>query len=95
MTAVTTFTCDYCPTTVQELIGRIPSGWWEIPRLGPEGTPGHACPACVLENQDDIVARRGEDTARLLGDNPPTTERKSRGKRWPYSRTSPFGGAGE
>jgi hypothetical protein len=100
MTAVTTFTCDFCPTTVQELIGRTPLGWWEIPRLGPEETPGHACPNCVLGNEDarqSIATRRSEETARLLDEHPPTAERESRGKhhRWPFSRTSPFGGQGD
>lgn len=81
------FFCDYCNPSKQrreegdevntgyavELADGYPLGWWEVPRKGPQGTPGHACPNCVLHNDEakaDIAKRRAEDTAHFTGEIP-------------------------
>lgn len=82
MTAFIEFFCDYCNASGQrpevsekgyarELLGNFPLGWWEVPKKGPGGHTGHACPECVMGKSDvreDIAQRRGLETKRLLGE---------------------------
>lgn len=82
MTVIRRFFCDYCnPDRKPEApdddgtksftttIGHdFPLGWWEVPGKGPGGNTGHACPSCVLHDEnvkDDIVKRRSEVTERM------------------------------
>lgn len=45
-----------------------PLGWWDVPGIARDGSPGHACPTCVLDPArfEDITERRSELTRRLL-----------------------------
>lgn len=75
MTATTTFNCDFCPATETVMVGDTPTGWWDAPRIGKGGNTGHACPECVLTNDQvmaKLIAERSADTARILDRNPPT-----------------------
>lgn len=117
MTAFTEFFCNYCNPAEQrpeasergyarELAPNTPLGWWEVPRLGPGDTPGHACPQCVMDKSGtvygDIARRRAEESRRLTGEQPrpthdrvilDTDERESGDPApgWP-ARTPPFDG---
>lgn len=82
-----------------ELHDDYPLGWWEVPGKGPSGRPGHACPECVLHNdfaKQDIAARRGAATQRLLGGDEEVRRLDGviTGPTWP-AITSPFGGEGD
>lgn len=112
MTVIRQFSCDYCNPAHErrdegyaaELGDNFPLGWWEVPRKGPEGSVGHACPSCVLtpEVNQDITARRSEDTRRMMGEpdaaegsgsreQPDTDDDERPRPAWP-SRASPFVG---
>lgn len=105
MTALTEFFCNYCNASAQRreegdelttgyervAAGTTPLGWWEVPGVGPLDV-GHACPECVTEKEDvrqDIAARRGAETKRILGEDDDAQPTGG----WP-ARTSPFGGEG-